>query len=90
MPGEEVVEDAYVAVVGEAEVADASGAAFFGQEVEDAVVDVAVAELFHAVVAHAYAVEQHVVDVVGLELLEGIAVHGYGGVAGLALGGEVG
>ena len=70
---EEPVEDFHVAVVGEAEVADAASLALFQEEVEQAVVEEAGAEVVHAAASHG--VQQVVVDVVYLQSLEGAAVH---------------
>ena len=84
-----MVEDADIAVVGEAEVAYAAGLSLLQEKVEDAVVDIALLELLHAV-AHADAVQQEVVQVVRLQFLHRVAVHGDGGFAAPRGGSEVG
>ncbi len=75
MARQQVVVGLDVAVVGKAEVADDALLALLQQEVEDAVVVVAVAEHLHAVLAAADAVQQQVVDVIDLQLLEGVLEH---------------
>lgn len=77
-----------VSMIGESEVADASGFALFQQEVQHAIVQIAGAEGFHA--AHADAVQQEVVDVVHLQVAEGAVIHGKGLFAAVRAGTEVG
>lgn len=74
--GEQVVENPYVAMVREPEVAYAPGLALGEQEFEDSVVDVARPELLHSA-AHTDAVQEHVVDVVRPQLFEGVAIYAY-------------
>ena len=87
VPRKERVEHGDVAVVGESEVANASGLALFGQIVEHSIVDIALAEGFHS--AAADAVEQVEVDVIDLQLLERIFIHLDAALARLRFGREV-
>lgn len=69
MARQQIVEGAYVAVIRESEVADASGFSLFQQEVDEIVLEEALHQCGESF-AHAYDVEQVVVDVVGLQILE--------------------
>ena len=85
---EQMVEDGYGAVIGESEIAYASGLPLFQEEVEHAVVDVSVVEFLDA--ASSDGVEKIVVDVIYLQFLHGVAVH-LDGLLALPSGGvEVG
>lgn len=86
--GKQTVEDAYIAVVREAEVAYAARLAFGEEKIEHPVPDVAGLELLHAA-AHAHAVQQHVVDVIHLQFAERIAIHGQRRLAAPGRRGEV-
>ena len=70
---EQVIKHAHVAVVGEAQVADATGLALLQQELQQAVVHEALLQGIQSPAAHA--VQQVVVDVVHLEPLEGLLIH---------------
>ena len=70
---DEPVEDLNIAVIGEPQVAYATGLSLLEQEVEQPVVDKARVEVLHATLPDA--VQQVVVDVVGAQLLERIVVH---------------
>ena len=73
------VEDFYVTVERETEVAYASALALFNEVVKHAVVQEPTLKLLHA--AHAYAVEQHEVNVVHHQFLERVFVHLHGCLA---------
>ena len=91
---EQFVKDGDVAVIGEAQVSDASGFFFFDEGVEDSVFDVAFVEDVHgrkAVFgAHADGVEQHVVDGVDAQELPRFFVHGERSLARPRFLGKVG
>ena len=87
---QQVVEHPDVTVVRETQVADASCPALFQQKLQNAVVHIARLKLFHAVVAHAYAVQQQVVDIVCLQLLQRVLVHGDGALPCPSAGREIG
>ena len=86
--GEQIIKHLHVSMIGKTQVADAPGFTFLEQEVQHAVVQVALMEVFHAASSHA--VQEHVVDVIHLQFLEGVMVHGKGTLSGLRLGREVG
>ena len=65
--GKEIVEDLYVPVIGEAEIANPACLTFFEQEVEHSVVDIAIVQFLHAVLSAAHGMEQHIVDIVNLQ-----------------------
>ncbi len=73
MAGEEVVEHLDIAMVGEAEILDASSLAFSQHEVEHAVVQIARRETLHASLP--YGMEQIIVDVIHTQFLERVAIH---------------
>ena len=91
---EQFVKDGDVAVIGEAQVSDASGFFFFDEGVEDSVFDVAFVDDAHgrkAVVgAQADGVEQHVVDGVDAQELPRFFVHGERSLARPRFLGKVG
>jgi len=81
VPLQQHVEDVDVAVVREAEVADASSIFLFDEPIQDAVVDEASVEQLvtvEVVGVAANAVKQQVVDVVGLKLFQRVLKHGLG------------
>ena len=86
---QKIVEHGDIAVIGEAEVTDASRLALLKQIVEHAVVDITATERLHAVVAHADSVEKKIVYVVDLQFLERIVIHVERGFPAPCRGGEV-
>ena len=89
---QQIVKHGNFAMIGETQIADDAFLALLHQVVEDAVVDIALPEQFHGLLAGAAAngVQQHVVDVIDLELFEGVLEHLDAGGTGLGRRIEVG
>ena len=70
---DEPVKHAHVAMIGESQVSYASCFALFHEEVEQAVIQESLLELFHAALPHT--VHEVVIDVVDAQLLERVLIH---------------
>ncbi len=83
-----IVEDRYIAVEREAQVAYASLLALLHQPVQQSVVQEALAQVVHP--ATAYAVQQQIVDIVGLQVLQAVLEYLAALLEAVLLGAEVG
>ena len=77
-------------MIGEAEVADTAGLAFFEQEIEHSVVHITRIVLSHSVFSAADAMQEHIIDVIDLQFLPRFLVHGHGCLAAPCRLGEIG